>query len=236
MAAVLACGRDAVLSHLSAAALWSIASSSSPFIDITVPRGRRGHEGIRLHQVRHFPDADRTIHDAIPVTTIARTLFDLAEVLSMTRLERAFERAERLELLDLTAVADVCRRNPGRRALRPLLALLPSLSPPAPTRSDLEDDFLDFCRANDLPTPELNAIVEGHEVDAVWRDQRLVVELDSFEFHKTRAAFERDRARDMALQLAGYRVLRITWRRLRNEPAEVERAIRALLASPGGVA
>ena len=236
MAAVLACGRSAVLSHRNAAALWDFAPSSSPLIDITAPRRRTGHDGIRLHRVRHLPDPDRTIHDAIPVTTVARTLFDLAEVVSVSRLERVFERAERLDLLDLDAVGAVCRRNPGRRALRPLSALLPSLVPPARTRSELERGFLDFCDAQSLPAPEVNAIVEGFEVDALWRAERLIVELDGFEFHKARAAFERDRARDTELQLAGYRVLRITWRRLRDAPAAVANAIRALLLPPSAVA
>ena len=232
IAAVLACGPEALLSHRSAAALWDIAPTSSPFIDITAPRNRKGHKEIRLHRVHHLRDADRTTHQAIPVTTVARTLFDLAEVVDTRRLERAFERAERLELLDLDAVNEVCRSNQGRHALRPLLTLLPSLGSAPPTRSDLERDFLDFCCANDVPEPRINAIAEGFEVDAQWPEQRLVAELDSFEFHRTRAAFERDRARDAVLQIAGYRVLRITWRRLRDEPTEVARAIRALLSPP----
>jgi hypothetical protein len=126
-------------------------------------------------------------------------------------------------------VEEVCRRSHGRRALRPVLALLPSLRPAPPTRSDLERDFLGVCRKAGLPAPQVNVIVKGFEVDALWPDQRLVVELDSFEFHRTRAAFERDRARDAALQLAGYRVLRITWRRLRDDPEGVVKSVRVLL-------
>ena len=230
MAAVLACGRQSLLSHRTAAALWDMAPTSTSLVEVTAPRGRTAQRGIRLHRVRRLADADRTTHDRMPVTTVARTLFDLAEVVDSTKLERAFERAERLELLDVAAVEDVCRRNRGRRALRHLTALLPSLAPTPRTRSELERDFLDFCRAQGLPEPEANVLVAGFEVDALWREQRLVVELDGFEFHRTRAAFERDRARDAALQLAGYRVLRITWRRLRDEPREVAATIAALLA------
>jgi very-short-patch-repair endonuclease len=232
MAAALACGPRAVVSHRSAAALWDLASSASALVDITVPRGRAGHNGIRPHGVRHLHDRDRTLYDVIPVTTVARTLFDLAEVMDATRLERAFERAERLQLLDLAAVEDVCRRSHGRRALRPVRTLLPSLRPAPATRSDLERDFLDLCRDHGLPEPEVNAIVEGFEVDAVWRAHRLVVELDSFEYHRSRAAFEQDRARDTALQLAGYRVMRITWRRLRDEPATVAQEVGTMLDRP----
>ena len=231
MAAALACGRRAVLSHRSAAALWDIAPSTSPSIDITVPRGRSGHQGIRLHQARRLPGPERVIHDAIPVTTVARTLFDLAEVVDTARLERAFEGAERRDLLDLVAIEAVCRRNPGRRALRPLAVLLPSLTPAPFTRSDLEGDFLDFCVRAGLPRPEANVLVAGFEVDAVWRDRRLIVELDGFEFHRTRAAFERDRVRDAELQLAGYRVVRITARRLRGDAGAVAAFLHALLSA-----
>ncbi len=230
MAAVLACGPNALLSHRSAAALWNLAPTSSPLIDVTVPRGRSGHEGIALHQVRSLSEADRAVVDAIPVTSVARTLFDLAEVVDRRRLERAFEQAERLRLLDMRAIADGCDRSPGRRALKPLRALLADLYPADhETRSELERRFLDFCRGACLPLPETNVLVEGFEVDAVWRKEKLVVELDSYEFHGTRAAFERDRARDVTLQLAGYRVPRVTSRRLSADPVGLAAAIRALL-------
>jgi len=236
MAAVLACGDEAVLSHRSAGALWDIAPTSSPLTDVTVPRGRSGHRRIRLHQVRRLTDDDRTVHDAIPVTSVARTLFDLAEVFDARRLERALERAERLQLFDLRAIEGQIERGRGRRALKRIVPVLGASHPAPQTRSELERDFLDLCRSTDLPAPQVNVIVEGYEVDALWPDQRLIVELDSFEYHRTRAAFERDRARDTALQLAGHRVLRITWRRLRDEPGAVATAIRTLLANRASVA
>jgi hypothetical protein len=167
--------------------------------------------------------------EGIPVTSVARTLLDLAEVVDLQRLERAFEEADRLRLLDLRAIDDTISRNPGRHGLKTLRALLHSVHPVTETRSELERRFVAFCRDAGLPPPSVNAIVEGFEVDAIWTDRRLVIELDSYEFHHTRAAFERDRARDAALQLAGYRVLRLTWRRLSEEPEAVAATIRRLL-------
>jgi very-short-patch-repair endonuclease len=232
MAAVLACGPDALLSHRSAAALWNLAPTSSPLVDVTAPRGRGTHRGIALHRPRKVHPDDRAEHDGIPATSVARTLFDLAEVVDRRRLERAFERAERLGALDMPAIEVVCGRNPGRRAHKALGELLPSLYPDdLGTRSELERRFVDLCRQAGLPAPEVNAFIEGFEVDALWRDQRLVVELDGYEYHRTRAAFERDRARDAALQLAGYRVLRVTARQLAERPAEVVETVRRLLVA-----
>jgi Protein of unknown function (DUF559) len=125
-------------------------------------------------------------------------------------------------------------RSHGRRGLRPLTALLVAARTPPPTRSELEEAFLDVCRDGDLPMPGLNVVVAGFEVDALWEAQRLVVEVDSWEFHRGRQAFENDRARDAALLLAGYRVVRVTWRMLRDQPAEVAEMLRRLLAARGG--
>jgi len=167
-----------------------------------------------------------------PTTSVARTLFDLAEVVDGRRLARAFERAERLRLFDLNAIERQLERGRGRRGLKVIEPLLVAALPSPDTRSDFEQDFLDLCRDAGLPPPEVNVIVETYEVDALWRDDRLVVELDSLEYHRTRAAFERDRARDTALQLAGYRVLRVTWRQLRDAPSAVAGAVRNLLDRP----
>jgi very-short-patch-repair endonuclease len=233
MAAVLACGRDAVLSHRSAAALWGFLGAASPRIDVTAPsqRGAKSQR-IRHHRVRHMPGEDTTRLAGIPVTTVARTLFDLAEVAHPDGLERAFEAAERKELLDMRAVLLTCRRNPGRRAHRRLRSLLPDLAPAEPTRSELERLFHRVCRFAELPSPQVNALVEGFEVDALWTAHRLVVEMDSWEFHRTRAAFERDRARDAALLGAGYRVVRVTYRQLRDDPAWVTAMVGRLLQQP----
>jgi hypothetical protein len=168
--------------------------------------------------------------DGIPVTSVARTLLDLAEVLPRRRLERAFDEADRQHLLDLSAIGRLCERSRGRHGLKPLKALLSARFRPVPeTRSELERQFLDLCRQAGLPPPLVNCHVAGFEIDAAWPDRRLVVELDGFAFHHTRSAFERDRARDAELQLAGHRVLRVTARRLADEPREIVRAIRLLL-------
>jgi hypothetical protein len=137
------------------------------------------------------------------VTTVARTLFDLAEFVSFKRLESAWEEADRLNLLQLSAVEGVCERGYGRRALRPIRRLLAEARAATITRSPLEDDFAAFCREQRLPMPSFNTTVLGYEVDALWSAQRLAAELDSWEFHSHRGAFERDRARDTALQAAG---------------------------------
>ena len=198
-----------------------------------VGRSRSGQTGIALHQVRRLHAQDRAAVDEIPITSVARTLLDLAEVVSRRRLERAFEEADRRDLLDLTAVWGLLERSPGRRGRKPLGALLTErYRPLTRTRSGLERQFLRLRREVGLPPPLVNSRVAGYEVDMAWPDRRLVVELDSYAFHHTRAAFERDRARDAALQLQGYRVLRVTDRQLDDEPEAIVRTIRALLSAP----
>jgi very-short-patch-repair endonuclease len=233
MAAVLACGQDALLSHKSAAALWGFGSAAATDIDVTTTgRTRYGLPGIALHLVRGLHPDDRALQDAIPVTSVSRTILDLAEVLPQRRLERAFEEAERLQLLDMNALRRLRERAHGRHGLIPLDALLSEQWRPYPEmRSELERLFYELCRNAGLPPPAMNVIVAGFEVDAVWPDHKLIVELDGYAFHRTRAAFERDRLRDAALQTAGYRVLRATYRRLSYEPDAVIGAIRALLSS-----
>ena len=161
---------------------------------------------------------------------MARTLLDIAES-DPIRLPRAWDTAERLRLLDLRAVEATCEQGHGRRGLKHLAPLLDDRTRVvADVRRELEARFFDLCRASDLPLPSCNVLVEGYLVDALWPTQRLIVELDSWEFHADRGAFERDRERDAVLQAAGYRVVRITWRRLTREPRDVARLIRKLLA------
>lgn len=230
MAAVLACGAGAVLSHRSAAALWGLRASAASRIDVTEPGRRgRGRPGIVLHRVRSLADEDRARHHGIPVTAVARTLLDLAEVVSVDQLRRAFEQAERLQVLSLGALHAACDRSPGRRGLRALGTLLAEGHDPVELRSELERRFVALCGEANLPPPALNAMAAGHEVDALWPRQRLIVELDGYRFHRGRAAFERDRARDVDLHLAGYRVLRITSRRLDRDGAAVASAVWSLL-------
>jgi Transcriptional regulator, AbiEi antitoxin/Protein of unknown function (DUF559) len=232
LAAVLACGRDAVLSHRDGAALWEVRFTARTRIDVTVPRAHaRSQPGIDVHRVRSLHPEDCTVRDGIPVTTVARTLLDLAEVVRPREVERAFDEAERLGLLDLVALEAVCRRARGRRGLKVLRPLVADRRPSMQdTRSPLERIFLPFCRDHGIPLPATNVEVAGLLVDAVWPAQRLIVELDGYEFHgKTRSAFEADRVRDATLQLAGYRVVRITWRRLEREPDAVASLLHELL-------
>jgi hypothetical protein len=230
MAAVLAHGPGAVLSHRSAAALWELRPSAR--VEVTAERSRVGLAGIVVHRARTLDPRDAAIRDGIPVTAVARTLLDLAEVLRPRQLERAVDEAERLRMFDLNAIQSLCRRSPGRHGLRPLIALLGETfdAPPA-TKSELERMFFGLCRDGGLPLPVANAWVAGVEVDAHWPGTDLVVELDGYAFHRTRGAFERDHARDLRLQLAGYRVLRLTYGQLTGERAEVTATIRALLGS-----
>jgi hypothetical protein len=233
LAAVLACGPGALLSHWSAGAHWQLLPTSRSAVDVTVPsRTRAGNRGIVVHQARHLHPDDGTVREGIPVTSVARTLLDLAEVVRPRQLERAVEEAERLRLFDLRDLEELCERSRGRRGLRPLRAVLGgAVGEPPATRSELERRFLDLCREAGLPRPAVNLAAAGFEVDALWPRQRLVVELDGHAFHGTRAAFERDRVRDAELQLAGYRVLRLTHRRLKDEPAAVARTVATLLAT-----
>jgi len=164
------------------------------------------------------------------VTTVARTLFDLAEVVPFDDLKKAAETADRLNLLRLRGLEEVCERGRGRRALKPVRRLLAELGAPAEGRSPLETRFAEFVRAYKLPAPVQNVHVLDHEVDALWPAAKLIVELDSWEHHGHRAAFERDRARDPKLLIAGYRTIRITHRRLDREAEQLATEIRQLLA------
>ncbi len=235
MAAVLACGRTAVLSHRSAGALWGLTRPLGGPIEITArsSRGGLGRAGILVHEGRPDP-GDRAVLDAIPVTSIARTLLDLAEVVDEQSLQRAFEEADRLRLLELRALDELCERSHGRHGLRPLRRLIEAARDPISTRSPLEERFVELCREHDLLPPATNVSVLGHEVDALWPGRRLIVELDGFAYHHHRAAFERDRSRDAALQAAGYTVIRLTHRRLEQEADAVVDQLRGLLnRTPG---
>jgi very-short-patch-repair endonuclease len=227
MAAALAAGPDARLSHHAAAALWQIRPTARTRVDVTVPRALHARAGLRHHQAVLPPD-EVTTHLGIRVTTPARTLFDLAAVLPRHQLERALNEADALRLSSPTSLTQLLERHPARgvATLRPLL-----LTARRPTRSDLEAAFLHLVDASDLPHPRTNTVIDGKEVDAAWPEQRLLVEVDSYTFHATRGAFENDRRRDRELTVAGWRVLRITWLDLRERHAEVAAQVTALLAA-----
>ena len=233
MAAVLACGEGALLSHRDAAMLWNLRPANRRAIDVTTPgaRGRR-RSRITVHgTVRLHPD-DRAEVEGIPVTSVPRTLLDLAEVVSAQQWCRAYEAAERHELLDMRAVNELVARSNGRRGLPALLALLEyDPSPAVRSKSDLESRFLDLVREAGLPLPQLNVSVEGFVVDACWPRAWLVVELQSWKHHAHRQAFERDNERLGRLQVAGYSVLPLTYRQLRDQPDWVIRSIGGLLGA-----
>jgi hypothetical protein len=229
MAAVLACGPAAALSHLAAGALWEMGPRWSPPMDVTAPVDRRP-QGIRVHRSAALTDRDVTTHFGIPVTTPARTVLDLADLLDDRSLARAVNEARLKGWLPLDDLAELLARSPGRATarLRPFVE-----HADAPTRSAFEDAFLAFVERYGLPRPEVNQRVAGHEVDMVWREQRLVVELDSRTHHDGDRPFERDRDRDADLLAAGFPVVRVTWRRLTGEPEREARRLDALLAGLG---
>ena len=238
IAAVLACGSRAVLSHRSAAALWGLRPTARTAVDVTVPwRAGRSRPGIDIHRVTSLHPADTTTAHGIPCTTVARTLLDLAEVVARRSLERAVDQAEVLRLFDRHAVDDVLERAAGRRGAAALRAVLAETEfGSVLTRSELEERFLSLCLRASLPRPEVNAwlcLDDGAvQVDFLWRAHELIVETDGHRSHGTRGAFERDRRRDQRLMRAGWRVVRFTWRQIAGDPTEVAETIAALYSAP----
>jgi very-short-patch-repair endonuclease len=235
LAAVLAMGPESVISHESAAALWGLAGNR-PKVDVTAPRGRQGRPGragIRLHRCT-LQDDERVVRDGIPVTTVARTLFDLAERSELQRVQDAWNEASRLNLLRIPEVARLYERYPGRRRARKRIRafLATEQRYVEDTASPLEDRFAAFVVAHRLPPPQTNVLVHGDEVDVLWPDARLIIELDSWQFHAHRAAFEKDRGRDVDHLLDGYRTIRVTHLRLSEEPERLAAQIRTLLGTP----
>ena len=221
MAAVLACGPDTALSHQSAAALWRIVPRWPSAPHVSAPRDRR-HPAIHVHRSTH---ADATTHYGIRVTTPARTLVDLADVLPDRALTRALNEAQVQRLVTPAELTTLLTRYPGRRTSQ----LTPERGA---TRSHLEDRFTRFLKRHDLPLPERNQQIAGHEVDAVYRAHKLVIELDSRQFHTTPNAFEQDRDRDADLLRAGFSTLRITDHRLKRHQAKEAQRLREILSLP----
>lgn len=221
LAAVLGCGPGAVLSHRSALELYGAAKPSRRLPSVTVPGVRRKREGIRLHRSSTLTLEDITVVDAVPCTSVARTLIDFVDVARPRELARAVEELERTGLFDGNAVDRVLRKANGRRGAGRLRAALAEWTSPAFTRSEAERRALALIEAAALPRPNVNTFVAGHEVDLYWPEHRLAVEIDGYAFHSTRQAFERDASRDADLDDAGLRVRRITWRQLDREPEAV---------------
>jgi very-short-patch-repair endonuclease len=232
IAATLAAGAGAVLSHRAAAALWELRASDA--LEVTLERSHRPLRGLRIHHLPLAADEVTTVR-AIPVTTVPRTLFDLAAVLPRHQVERAINEAEVRPLTDPLSLADLVSRYPRRAGIATIKAILARLSAgTARTRSELEARFLDFLRRARLPRPEVNAslFVAGRsiECDFLWRERRVIAELDGWKAHGTAAAFERDRARDRMLSARGWRLVRITWRQLHDDADAVASDLRKILA------
>lgn len=235
MAAALACGPGAVISHRSAAKLLELLPHPGPSgpVHVTLVEGDRGRRpGLRPHRVRALPLDEITQVDGVPVTSAARTLVDMAGEAEMRELERAFARAERRGRTDLAGVERVMARRPHTRGVRRLRSLLGDVDRRALTRSEAEERLLDLVRKARLPSPEVNVPLAGYEVDFLWRGARLVLEMDGFAYHSSRASFEQDRRRDASLSARGFRVIRITWRQVTREPEAVLARLAQALVAP----
>jgi very-short-patch-repair endonuclease len=235
MAAVLAYGPGAVLSHRSAAGLWGLRPDNRANVEISVPRGAaRRRPGLDVHMMETLAPEDVTVRYGIPVTTLARTLIDLGDVVIRRHVEMAVEQAEVLKLFDLTAIEETLRRAGNRRGRTVLSSVLRTLGPTGTlTDTDLEEAFLAIARRAGLPDPEVNAhmtLPDGTEarIDFLWRDLRLAIETDGGPYHRTRQSRERDTKRDHLLRAAGFDPVRFTDRQVALEPEWVARMLLAL--------
>jgi len=238
LAAVLACGPDAVLSHRSASTHWRVRAYALSKIEVTVPRGHNGRvAGIRIRR-RRLAAADVTVHDGVPVTTVARTLLDLASEARGNELAGAVDEAHRLGLYDQKAVdAQLGQGRAGTAAFRALLAERHPERERA--KSTLETLGIDLFGASGLPRPEINVWFpalgdDGGEVDLLWREERVVVEMDGWDFHRFRRQFEDDRRKSVELLALGYVVLRFTWRQTVERPEWVVANVRVQLEARRG--
>ena len=218
-----------MLSHRDAAVLWDVLDDRPGTIHVTATTQRRPPVGVSLHRTGALPAADVASHHGIPVTRPARTLLDLAATAKPGDLERALTEARIRRMIRDDELRERMAGRRGARALAALLADGPNL-----TRSEAERRLLSLLARAQLPRPVANARVERHEVDALWPERKLIVEVDGYAYHSGRAAFERDRLRDAALQIAGYRVLRTTWRQLAERPEALVAQIAAALARDPG--
>jgi very-short-patch-repair endonuclease/predicted transcriptional regulator of viral defense system len=225
MAAVLAAGTNAVLSHATAATAWELRPPGTGAIHVTVPGdpGRKRRRDIRIHRSTTLTPADTTSHRGIPVTTPVRTIVDLARTLTGRPLEQALDRADHRRVIDFAEL----ERRPLPRSLQAQLSRYIAANP---TRSELEERFLALCDEHGLPRPRTNTVIEGIEVDFAWRHGRLLVEVDGYAYHRSPSAFETDRERDVHLTLAGWTVLRFTWTQITTRPVWVASAISRRLA------
>lgn len=214
-AAVLACGSSAAAGYRTGAALWSLRPSSTPRIEVVIPRRSAiAHRGVVIH--RHptvLPD-ELTVHDGVPVTSVARTLLDLAAVVPREQLRNAIKQAEVLGLFDLAEVNRLLVRHPRHRGTVALRSVLKSWTDPLVTRSDLEIAFVDLCTRHGLPTPLMNGTVLGMEIDAQFPAHGIAIELDGGRFHENSLQREDDYAKRATVEAAGLRFVAFTYRQV----------------------
>jgi very-short-patch-repair endonuclease len=238
MAAVLASGSEALLSHRSAARIWSLMSPGDEWPEVTVPPGYRARRRGIVCRQSIVPDDQRAVIDGIPVTSPFRTVFDLAAVLKLRELERAFHEAEVRGLRDRVSLPMLLERYPGRRGARNLRALLEAAEPVGFTRNDFEEAFVALVDGYGVMRPRMNAdlAMRGRffQIDALWEEERVAVELDSRSVHATNTNFESDKQRDRILLAEGWRTIRVTWRQLKDEPDEVAADLRLALGLKTG--
>jgi hypothetical protein len=228
LAAVLACGSDALLSHYSAGWLWGLVKTPVP-IHVTTPIPRKPRPPIRIHHSRVLRAEDRTVREDIPVTALPRTLLDLAAAVRFSRLQRMLEHSEKLELFDLGPVESLLERTRGHGGWRKLRRAIALYQPVPFTRSEFERQFFAAVLRAGLPRPATNFVEAGFELDVYWSEFRFAVELDTYATHGTNAAFERDRLRGEDLKLAGIEMTRVTDVRFAREPeAVLARVVRLL--------
>lgn len=231
MAAILAAGPGAVLSHRSAARVWGMARwNGAP--EVTRPLKSRAREGIRCHRSAVVGD-ERTVVDGLTVTSPFRTLLDLAAVLDRAGVRQAFNEIQVRQLTDAVPLSEMLVRHRGRRGIARLSSVIEEAAPVGVPRNEFEQAFMRLVESSELPLPRLNADLHLNgrfvEIDALWQSQRLAVELDSRSVHGTTVAFESDRRRDRILIANGFRTMRVTWRQLLSEPAAVLADLRQTL-------
>lgn len=231
-AAALSYGEGAVISHRTAAELWGLLpTSEEQYIHVTVPgRNARPHDGVCLHRVRALASVEISEKHALPLTSPARTVLDLASTAPPRDTEVALAEARIHRLATDPQIANTIQRNPTSRGAPTLKALLEQEQDSGYTRSAAERRLRDLVRDAGLPRPRFNEPLLGYVVDALWPEHRLVVEVDGYAYHRHRKAFERDRRRDQELVAAGYRVIRVTWLQLRDRPLSVITSIAQAIA------
>ena len=233
MAAALACGKGAVLSHRSAAQASGLLWPSEIAVEVTRPKSFRMQDGIRCHQAVLLPDEVAEV-DGIPVTSPFRTAFDVAALGERRLVEHVLHEIALRRITDVVSFEELLGRHPRKSGARLLRQIRASKAPVGVTRNEFEESFVALLDEYELPRAEMNAMLalrqRFFEIDALWRRDRLAAELDSREVHDTDDGFESDRERDRILLAEGWRTTRITWRQLRDQRSEVAADLRLLLA------